>query len=74
MKQITVRLNDTGEKKLDKLKEIWDMKKSSTVIERVLLTHREALMESYEKDKRIRELENQVKELEIVIKHLWEKK
>jgi hypothetical protein len=64
MKQITIRLNDTGVKMLSDLKTFFEEKKSQPVFEKILLTWRGMNDRIYLQDKRIAELEAIVKYLE----------
>jgi len=64
MKQITIRLNDRGEKKLEEIKEFYGEKKNQPVIEKALLLHLDNVRTIHDQEKKIRELEAIVKYLE----------
>jgi len=63
MKQLTIRLNEQGEKELERIKERYDLKKNAPAIEQALLLH------LYQVDK-IAELEKKVAEMQTIINYL----
>ena len=64
MKQITIRLNDQGEKVLEEMKGFYQEKKNQTVIEKALLLHLDNVRTIHEQAKKIHELESIIKYLE----------
>lgn len=64
MKQITIRLNDQGEKQLEEIKAFYQLKKNQPAIENALLLHLDNVRTIHEQERKIRELEAIIKYLE----------
>jgi Ca2+-binding EF-hand superfamily protein len=71
--QITIRLNERGEKEIQKIKEAFGIKKNAPALEFVLLGYSSQSEEVSRLMKKVRELEQEKLELQAVVSYLESK-
>lgn len=71
--QITIRLNERGEKEIQKIKESFGIKKNAPALEFALLGYSSQSDEVGRLEKRIRELEQEKLELQAIVSYLESK-